>query len=113
MSIHNCVGKISQVLFYTVPFIYRNLALIFFVADANVVKLWYVLYVDINECESSPCHPNATCQNTEGSFMCNCDNNFEGDGFSCTRRCDNGFQLPAHDSNQCGRCMLGHVVSTH
>ena len=31
--------------------------------------------------------------NSIGSFTCTCDDNFSGDGFNCTRVCENGFQL--------------------
>ena len=41
---------------------------------------------DINECntELHPCHLNATCINTNGSFHCLCNNGFTGDGIDCT-----------------------------
>ena len=39
---------------------------------------------DINECNTnSPCHANATCNNTEGSYSCECNIGFTGDGFTC------------------------------
>ena len=39
---------------------------------------------DINECKiDSPCHANATCNNTEGSYTCQCIVGFTGDGFTC------------------------------
>lgn len=50
-------------------------------------------FVDVNECAMDPCHPNATCTNTEGGFNCTCNANFEGDGSTCTMICQNGFQL--------------------
>ena len=48
---------------------------------------------DIDECLSNPCDTNATCVNTNGSFVCTCDNHFSGDGINCTRVCENGYQL--------------------
>ena len=46
--------------------------------------LYNVVYVDTNEClQNSTCHPNATCNNTEGSYMCICDTGYNGDGFTC------------------------------
>ena len=40
--------------------------------------------LDINECWTYPCHANATCNNTIGSYMCACDTGYSGDGFNCT-----------------------------
>jgi hypothetical protein len=55
-----------------------------------LMKLIYVFVVistfsiDINECSpGSPCHANATCDNTEGSYTCTCDSGYSGDGLSC------------------------------
>ena len=41
---------------------------------------------DIDECTlfDSPCHSNATCNNTVGSFQCTCNNGFSGNGIICT-----------------------------
>ena len=44
-------------------------------------------FVDTNECSTvSPCHANATCNNTEGSYTCTCDSGYSGDGVSCNGR---------------------------
>lgn len=40
--------------------------------------------VDIDECTGSPCSEHATCENTEGSFTCTCNEGFTGDGLECT-----------------------------
>ncbi|CAB0029718.1 unnamed protein product, partial [Trichogramma brassicae] len=37
--------------------------------------------VDINECLQKPCHLTALCQNTDGSFTCNCPRGLVGDPF--------------------------------
>ena len=39
--------------------------------------------LDIDECSSDPCHSNATCNNTVGSFTCTCVSGYTGDGFQC------------------------------
>ena len=41
--------------------------------------------LDIDECVTdSPCSTNAECTNTEGSFVCECNMGFDGDGYNCT-----------------------------
>ena len=37
-------------------------------------------YTDIDECASNPCHSNADCTDTLGSYVCTCRPGFEGDG---------------------------------
>ena len=44
---------------------------------------YYIITSDVNECVSSPCHSNATCDDTTGSFTCTCLGGFSGDGFQC------------------------------
>ena len=39
---------------------------------------------DNNECSTSPCHADATCGNTPGSFTCTCKPGYSGNGFLCT-----------------------------
>ena len=40
--------------------------------------------VDINECLNNPCHANATCSNSIGSYKCTCKMLYVGNGASCT-----------------------------
>ena len=44
------------------------------------------LHTDIDECEQDTdnCHVNATCVDVIGSFECECNSGFEGDGVDCT-----------------------------
>ena len=47
----------------------------------------FSLIVDIDEClTSQPCHANATCNNTVGSYLCSCDLGYSGDGMKCSGR---------------------------
>ena len=44
-------------------------------------------FSDMNECHTDfPCHSNATCKNTDGSYICTCDSGYSGDGLNCTGR---------------------------
>ena len=52
---------------------------------------YFPFALDINECSDGPgatdtdnCHDNATCANSDGSYDCECDRGYAGDGFSCT-----------------------------
>ncbi|XP_048581930.1 fibrillin-1 isoform X2 [Nematostella vectensis] len=40
---------------------------------------------DVNECarDPSPCHENAACTNTKGSYLCRCNSGYTGDGKDC------------------------------
>ena len=43
------------------------------------------MILDVNECQTeSPCDSNATCNNTDGSYVCACNIGYSGDGFICT-----------------------------
>ena len=44
-------------------------------------------FTDVDECLYNPCNAqlNSTCENTDGSFRCNCPTGFEGDGISHCR----------------------------
>ena len=44
--------------------------------------LCFLYYLDIDECEDNPCHDNATCTDSEGSFSCMCDTGYTGDGYN-------------------------------
>ena len=42
-------------------------------------------FLDIKECDlgTDGCHDNATCTDGNGSYTCECNDGFTGDGFSC------------------------------
>ena len=39
--------------------------------------------VDIDECKHNVCHQDASCTNTPGSYRCECNSGFNGDGNFC------------------------------
>ena len=44
----------------------------------------YLLFIDISEClNSSSCHSNATCKNSEGNYTCTCMSGDSGNGSVC------------------------------
>ena len=43
------------------------------------------LVADVDECvDPSPCDTNAMCTNTPGSYTCDCNAGYTGDGVTCT-----------------------------
>ena len=58
----------------------------------------HIMYIsDIDECEGpSPCDENAQCTNTIGSFTCDCNEGYSGDGMTCT-----GQNFNAEIANLC------------
>ena len=50
-----------------------------------IYKLFHLFRLDINECaQDNDCHNNATCINNSGSYDCECNSGFRGDGKVCT-----------------------------
>ena len=51
-----------------------------------IIKCKYIYgFSDIDECKGNhSCHVNATCTNTNGSYLCECHPGFNGNGQSCT-----------------------------
>ena len=42
--------------------------------------------IDVDECvnATNPCHTNARCNNTDGTYTCTCNNGYYGNGTHCT-----------------------------
>ena len=56
----------------------------------KLIELLCLNYLDKNECDDGVnplgthnCDGNATCTNTEGSYSCECNGGYTGDGTSC------------------------------
>jgi len=45
-------------------------------------------HIDVDECELTMdnCHVNSTCADVIGSYICTCNNGFDGDGVNCTSK---------------------------
>ena len=58
------------------------------ISHVSCLKCYFILMwvSDINECSSSPfpCHVNAQCNNTIGSYRCACNLGYTGNGTTCT-----------------------------
>ena len=46
--------------------------------EANKCFSFLVFLLDVNECESSPCMNNATCNDDVDGYTCNCADGFTG-----------------------------------
>ena len=50
-------------------------------------KFFFSLYfTDIDECLSDPCHINANCSDNPGSYDCQCNVGYSGNGFNCSSK---------------------------
>ncbi|XP_027041646.1 uromodulin-like isoform X1 [Pocillopora damicornis] len=70
---------------------------------------------DIDECQKNThdCHLNATCQNTNGSFVCTCSFGFNGDGRNCTDIDECARNLSCHVNANCTNTIGSHVCTCH
>jgi len=63
------------------------LALVSFLFFFLLIGLINEYWIDINEClgqgAGNNCSPNATCENTQSSFTCTCNDGYDGDGVDC------------------------------
>ena len=50
----------------------------------NILNFIETVFLDVDECQTSPCNYNAICNNTDGSYTCKCNSGYSGDGLTCT-----------------------------
>ena len=55
----------------------------------NQFIIFFLFILDINECHnnSSGCHENTICINTDGSYTCQCKDGYVGNGARCSSMC--------------------------
>ena len=60
----------------------------FFFAMTFVPVITSMLISDIDECDLGidTCHLRATCENIDGSYICECSEGYHGNGHSCRRK---------------------------
>jgi hypothetical protein len=61
------------------------------------VNIFYIIFIDIDECASTPCDFNAVCANTDGNFTCTCHTGYSGDGFNCAGKILSYLQTVSND----------------
>ena len=62
---------------------------------ASLIGMLYI--IDIDECATSnECSDHANCNDTDGSYWCECWSGFQGDGYNCT-----GQSLRIYGKSQC------------
>lgn len=77
----HCEGKIFYITIESICHIQKNKLLIF--------TLSITILADIDECfYNFPCDDNANCTNTDGSFLCECNNGYSGSGHVCSSEWD-------------------------
>ena len=75
---------------------YRN------VNNLNQLNFIVFYFLDVDECLKKPCDENGHCTNTDGSFTCECNTGYSGDGFLCIGK--NCFLFV------CARCRLSRML---
>ena len=70
----------------------------------NQFIIFFLFILDINECHnnSSGCHENAICINTDGSYTCQCKDGYVGNGARCSSMCQK------HESHHCTKSESFH-----
>ena len=52
----------------------------------QILLLPYLFSLDVDECSKGYCSANAICTNSPSSFSCTCKSDYEGNGFTCTKK---------------------------
>ena len=70
--------------------------------------------VDVDECAAteSPCDENASCNNSEGSFECECNAGYDGDGTTCSPILLGSLSISTVDVAIKGSCLALKLVMT-
>ena len=73
-----------------------------FASRSYDIAYYTICVSDKNECvDGAPCGDNAKCVNTVGSYMCECEYGYNGDGHNCTLICPREYITICHKGMLC------------
>ena len=72
----------------------------------------HLFFLDTDECRSKPCHANAECTNTIGSYQCKCNKGYTGNGTLCTGKYSRAVQYMRNMRNYRYR-YTGNIVPVY
>ena len=80
-----CIS-LSVISVLKISFLFDSVTSSFSILD--LIETLFIFASDVNECTASPspCHMNAQCTNTIGSYCCACNPGYTGNGKTCTGR---------------------------
>ena len=56
------------------------------ISASDIYCSFLLHFLEIDECETTPCDMNANCTNTPGSYSCDCNGGYSGNGTSCSSK---------------------------
>ena len=78
-----------------------------------ICVLYVFCIIDIDECLDSLCHEMAKCTNTGGSFECECQTGYNGDGHECLgKRILNSFFVCMISYHSVLYCLLVQILTS-
>jgi hypothetical protein len=80
------VGFLEMDLIVLVSKSFINVFNVLYLSANCLFFCYFYLFLDIDECLSNPCHVNASCSDTESSFICQCHVGYSGNGFNCSSK---------------------------
>ena len=85
-------------LFYLIYFYFMHTYLSIYLFNYLFLFSFFISFIDIDECtlQTDDCSANSVCTNVDGSFNCECQPGFTGDGETCNGRLIKNRSLIQH-----------------